>query len=83
MPELNREDPKVRHLTIPQAIALHRESAACAGCHRKIDPLGLAFENYDAIGRWRTEEIVEGSGKNPTVNPAGKLPQRLESLSFH
>ena len=39
-----------------------------------MDPLGLAFENYDAIGRWRTEEVTDGTGENPRVNPAGKLP---------
>lgn len=53
VPELNRNDPNVRDLTIPQAIALHRESKTCATCHRKIDPWGLAFEEYDAIGNWQ------------------------------
>lgn len=52
----------------------HIHDARCAACHRKIDPLGLAFENYDAIGRWRTEEAVEGTGDNSKVNPAGKFP---------
>lgn len=55
VPELDRKDPKVRDLTIPQAIALHRESAACASCHKKIDPWGLAFEEYDAIGLWQRD----------------------------
>lgn len=55
VPELNRNDPKVKDLTIPQAIALHRESAACASCHKKIDPWGLAFEEYDAIGNWQRD----------------------------
>jgi len=31
-------------------------NAACAACHQRIDPLGFAFDNYDAIGRWRTED---------------------------
>ncbi|MEO6754300.1 MAG: DUF1585 domain-containing protein, partial [Chthoniobacteraceae bacterium] len=44
----------------------------------KMDPLGLAFENYDAIGRWRTEEVTDGTGANPKVNPAGKLPDGRE-----
>jgi hypothetical protein len=52
----------------------HIHDANCAACHAKIDPLGLAFENYDAIGRWRTEEATDGTGANPKVNPAGKLP---------
>ena len=53
----------------------HREDANCAACHRKIDPLGLAFDNYDAIGRWRTEENVrDGTGDNPQIDASGELP---------
>ncbi len=59
--------------TLRMKLEAHIHDAKCASCHRKIDPLGLAFENYDAIGRWRTTEIVEGTGDNPLVNPSGKL----------
>jgi hypothetical protein len=55
VPELNRKDPKVQGLTIPQTLAVHRESNACNGCHKKIDPWGLAFEEYDAVGNWMRE----------------------------
>jgi len=51
----------------------HIHDPKCASCHSKIDPLGLAFENFDAIGRWRTHEVVEGTGDNPPVNASGKL----------
>ncbi len=55
-------------------IEAHRSDASCAACHRKIDPLGLAFENYDAIGHWRLEEAVrDGSGANPKLDPSGEL----------
>ena len=60
--------------TLRMKLEAHIHDARCASCHSKIDPYGLAFENYDAIGRWRTEEVVEGTGANPSVNPAGKLP---------
>lgn len=61
--------------TLRAKIELHRSNAVCASCHVKIDPLGLAFENYDAIGKWRTEEIVrDGSGANPALDPSGELP---------
>lgn len=60
--------------TLRMKLEAHIHDARCASCHSKIDPLGLAFENYDAIGRWRTVEVVEGTGANPTVNPAGKFP---------
>jgi mono/diheme cytochrome c family protein len=38
------------------ALEKHRENAACASCHSRLDPLGFALENYDAIGRYRTKE---------------------------
>jgi hypothetical protein len=60
--------------TLRMKLEAHIHDARCAACHARIDPLGLAFENYDAIGRWRTEEVTDGTGANPKVNPAGKLP---------
>ena len=60
--------------TLRIKLEAHIKDPSCASCHAKIDPLGLAFENYDAIGRWRTVEQTEGAGENPPVNPAGKLP---------
>ena len=61
--------------TIRQKIEAHAQNANCAACHRKIDPLGLAFDQYDAIGQWRTHERVEkGQGDDPPVNPSGALP---------
>ena len=41
------------HLTLRERLSIHRERADCKGCHEKIDPLGFALENYDAIGMWR------------------------------
>ncbi|MEI6713336.1 MAG: DUF1588 domain-containing protein [Verrucomicrobiota bacterium] len=39
----------------PRALlAAHTKDSACAGCHQRIDPIGLALENYDPVGRWRT-----------------------------
>lgn len=61
--------------TLRMKLEAHIHDPNCASCHANIDPLGLAFENYDAIGRWRTEEIVaEGQGQNPAINASGKLP---------
>jgi hypothetical protein len=55
-------------------LAAHQSDANCASCHRKIDPYGFAFDNYDAIGRWRTEEAIkDGQGKNPAVDASGEL----------
>lgn len=61
--------------TIRQQLEAHATHATCASCHRKIDPLGLAFDNYDAIGRWRVREQVQGGrGDDPPVNARGALP---------
>ena len=61
--------------TIRQKIEAHASDVNCAACHRRIDPLGLAFDEYDAIGRWRTHERVEkGLGEDPPVNPGGVMP---------
>jgi hypothetical protein len=46
----------------------HRTNPACAACHSKMDPLGFAFENYDAIGHWRTKDgkfLIDASGTLP------------------
>ena len=66
------ESPKA---TIRQKLEAHRNDANCAACHRNIDPLGLAWDQYDAIGQWRTrEKVARGLGEDPLINPAGVLP---------
>ena len=45
-------------LTERQLIAMHSSDAACAKCHMRIDPFGFALENYDAIGRFRTQDAA-------------------------
>ena len=67
--------PQGTKVTLRQKIEAHRSNAACAACHAKIDPLGLAFDNYDAIGRWRThEKLPQGVGDDPPIDPSGTLP---------
>lgn len=62
-------------MTVRMQLEAHSTNAVCASCHRKIDPLGVAFDNYDAIGQWRDEErVTAGQGKNPKVNADGVLP---------
>lgn len=59
--------------TLRMKLAAHIHDPRCASCHRKIDPLGFAFENFNAIGEWRTHEVVEGTGSNPPVDSHGEL----------
>lgn len=55
VPEIDLADPEIAKMTLKQRIEDHRNHAACMSCHSKIDPWGIAFENYDAIGRWRDQ----------------------------
>ena len=55
VPEIDLADPKIAKLTLKQRIENHRNHAACMSCHAKIDPWGIAFENFDATGKWRTQ----------------------------
>jgi hypothetical protein len=43
-------------LTMREAMVRHRASPACAGCHARMDPIGFAMENFDAVGRWRERD---------------------------
>ena len=52
--------------TFRQQLEKHRTDPNCAGCHQRLDPLGFGFENFDAIGRWRTtiaDQPVDASGE--------------------
>jgi hypothetical protein len=53
VPEIDLADPEIAKMTLKQRLEDHRNHAACNSCHAKIDPWGIAFENYDALGRWR------------------------------
>ena len=54
VPDLPQADPNVTKKSLKEQLAIHRGQASCAACHAKLDPWGLALENYDAIGLWRT-----------------------------
>lgn len=75
VPAIEPNPPTSAKATLRDKIEAHRSDANCAACHAKIDPLGLAWDNYDAIGQWRTrEKVPAGVGEDPLVNPAGKMP---------
>ncbi len=75
VPAIEPSPPQSPKATLRDKLEAHRSDANCAACHAKIDPLGLAWDNYDAIGQWRThEKISTGIGEDPPINPAGLLP---------
>lgn len=55
VPEIDDDESKLKQAgrTLRDQLKLHIQNANCAGCHKKIDPLGFALENYDPVGRWR------------------------------
>jgi len=55
VPEVDLTDPRIMEMTLKERIADHRNKPACISCHSRIDPWGIAFENYDAMGSFRTK----------------------------
>lgn len=55
VPEIDLADPEILKMTLKERMEDHRKKSACFSCHVKIDPWGVAFENFDAIGSWRTK----------------------------
>jgi len=55
VPDLDESNPEFASLSIREQLEVHRSKESCASCHRGIDPWGIALENYDAIGKFRTE----------------------------
>jgi hypothetical protein len=88
-PNVPALEPDVRGATtIREQVARHRANASCAVCHDRMDPLGLALENFDVIGQWRTnyrvaqissdnkkgELRVSGYKPGAAVDASGELP---------
>ena len=78
-----------------ELLVQHQEDARCAICHKDIDPLGFAFQNFDLSGRWRDVEFEKykreeidgkiawnGAGKSRPVDAAGQLPRGETFKSF-
>ncbi|HLY08491.1 MAG TPA: DUF1592 domain-containing protein [Planctomycetota bacterium] len=63
-----KDDPEAARLPLRQRMEKHRADPNCASCHKRMDPIGFGFENYDAIGAWRDQD----QGK--PVDSAAELP---------
>lgn len=55
VPKVDLTDPRILEMTLKERLADHRNKAACVSCHSRIDPWGIAFENFDAQGVFRTK----------------------------
>lgn len=85
-PDVPPIEPDIRGAsTIQEQLAKHREITQCNNCHRKIDPYGIALENFDVIGGWRASYRA----LKPTVNPnrpeviAGKPVESNDTMPRH
>ena len=68
IPELEEAAPEGEKLPLRELMALHSRNPTCASCHVRMDPIGFALENFDAIGRWRDAD-------GPTeIDASGELP---------
>jgi hypothetical protein len=68
-PDVPALEPDIRGATtIREQVAKHRANESCASCHDRMDPLGLALENYDVIGGWRTHYRVPQWNSNNKQN---------------
>lgn len=68
IPPLEQARVPAEHAPLRERLAAHTAIASCAACHNRLDPIGLSFEHFDAIGRWRDEEHgtpIDASGTLP------------------
>ncbi|HIA55484.1 MAG TPA: DUF1588 domain-containing protein, partial [Candidatus Melainabacteria bacterium] len=91
----NPSDGANRGKTFKQLLQQHQADAKCAVCHKNIDPLGFAFQNFDISGRWREVEHESykraeldgkiewrGVGKTRSTDTEGRLPRGEQFKSF-
>jgi len=70
VPPLPEPDGSGKVLTMRERMEAHRRNPVCANCHRLFDPIGLAMENFDAVGRWRTRD---GGSLGSPIDASGEL----------
>jgi hypothetical protein len=55
VPSLEEANPEFHKLSVREQLEIHRTVESCNQCHRSLDPWGIALENFDAVGQWRTD----------------------------
>jgi hypothetical protein len=96
VPELQPFDKSNHGKSFRELLSQHQADSKCSVCHRKMDPLGFAFQNFDLSGRWRNVEHERyhraeldgkiewrGEGSSRPVDAAGHLPRGERFASFH
>jgi mono/diheme cytochrome c family protein len=95
VPELNPSASDNRGKSFRELLRQHQEDPNCAICHKHMDPMGFAFQNFDPAGRWREVEYARyirneldgkiewrGEGETRPVDSKGRLPRGEEFSSF-
>jgi hypothetical protein len=80
VPELPKDESKLGELTLPQALARHREDKNCAACHQHFDSLGLVFEGYGPIGERRELDLGGKAVQDQATFPDNSEGKGLEAL---
>lgn len=77
VPPIDERKGRQQKLTLREQLAAHRENPSCAGCHAFLDPVGFAFEHFDPVGRYRTED------NSKPIDASGQLVrgQQFQNLS--
>lgn len=76
VPSLEQANPEFHQLPVRKQLEIHRTVESCNQCHRSLDPWGIALENFDALGRWRTEvpKNAADPAQSQTIDSTVKLP---------
>lgn len=72
--------------SLRETLAAHRENALCSSCHNRMDPLGLALENFNALGMWRDQEFeqpIDATGKLITGEAFANIRELKRILVQH
>ena len=90
VPQISRLEGQI--LTTRERLLAHQEEAQCASCHRKIDPIGFGLENFNAAGKWRTEDSYQardgrgrgvGKRKTWTIDASGAFHKGPGFNDYH
>jgi hypothetical protein len=81
VPPLEEPGETATPRTLRQRLEAHRTNPSCASCHDRLDPPGFGLENFDAIGRWRTEEAGQPIDATGSLPPQGRFdgPEELKA----
>ncbi len=80
VPDLPSDETELGELTLRETLERHRQDVACAGCHNRIDSMGLVFEGYGPVGELREQDLGGRTIDDSAVFPGGSQGRGLEGL---